>query len=320
MDKANYSSLDLIKTGGFGEIYRAIQEKQGIKRLVILKTIKKKFITSKKVQDQFEDELRVTFPLSHPNIGQILDYYENENKVFFVMEYIQGKTVRELQKKASKVNKQMTIPQVLFLILESAKALDYAHNYIDPFSNRKSPIIHRDISPQNIMITFNGRVKVIDCGVAKAKTNINVTSEGEYKGKPAYMPPEYINGKYYDHRFDQFSLGVIFWELITNKKLFTGRNYVEVLKKIDKCEIPLPRFHNQDIDHELQEVILKMLNPNYRKRFANLEEVQKILHRTLYTLSPSFTGGVFQEFVQSTFKSEILWEKAKLKNLMSQNN
>ena len=86
--KPVYKSLDLLKTGGFGEIYRAIQIKEGLKRLVILKTIKKKLIKTKKVQDQFEDELRVTFPLSHPNIGQIIDYYEDEDQVFFVMEYI----------------------------------------------------------------------------------------------------------------------------------------------------------------------------------------------------------------------------------------
>ena len=104
------------------------------------------------------------------------------------MEYIQGKTVRELQKKSDKVKEYMNIPQVLYLILESCKGLSYAHNFIDSFKKSKSPIIHRDISPQNIMVTYNGRVKVIDFGVAKAKTNINITSQGEYKGKPAYMP------------------------------------------------------------------------------------------------------------------------------------
>ena len=276
----------------------------------------KKFIQSEKIQNQFEDELRVTFPLSHPNIGQILDYYEDENQIFFVMEYIQGKTIRELQKKTEKINKRLSIEQVIYLILESAKGLHYAHEFSDPFLQKQTPIIHRDISPQNIMVTYNGRVKVIDFGVAKAKTNINVTGKGEYKGKPAYMPPEYINDKYYDHRFDQFSLGVIFWELVTNKKLFTGKNFVEVLKKIDKCEVPLPRYYNSDLDQDLQEVILKMLNPSYRKRFNNLDEVQKVLHNFLYKISPNFTPGSFQEFIQDVFKSEIKWETAKIKNLL----
>ena len=318
--KAHYQCLDLIKTGGFGEIYRAIQTKEGIDRLVILKTIKKKLIKTKKVQDQFEDELRVTFPLIHPNIGQIIDYYEDDDQVFFVMEYIQGKTIRELQKKSDKVKKYMTIPQVIYLILESCKGLSYAHNFVDPFKKSKNPIIHRDISPQNIMVTYNGRIKVIDFGVAKAKTNINITAQGEYKGKPAYMPPEYINGKYYDHRFDQFSLGVIFWELLTNKKLFTGKNYVEVLKKIDICDVPLPRFFNSDIDHDLQEIVLKMLHANYRKRYAHLGEVEKELEKKLFQLDPGFTPGSFQNFVESVFKSEILWEKAKIKSLLSNSN
>ena len=315
--KPLYKSLDLLKTGGFGEIYRAIQIKEGLKRLVILKTIKKKLIKTKKIQDQFEDELRVTFPLSHPNIGQIIDYYEDEDQVFFVMEYIQGKTVRELQKKSDKVKKYMSIPQVLYLVLESCKGLAYAHNFVDSFKKAKSPIIHRDISPQNIMVTYNGRIKVIDFGVAKAKTNINITSQGEYKGKPAYMPPEYIHGKYYDHRFDQFSLGVIFWELLTNKKLFTGKNYVEVLKKIDICDVPLPRFYNSEIDHELQEIVLKMLHSNYRKRFSSLSDVEVELEKKLYSLEPSFTPGVFQDFVETVFRSEIVWEKAKIKSLLT---
>ena len=222
MKQSNYHCLDLIKTGGFGEIYRAIQEKQGIKRLCILKTIKKKFIQSEKIQNQFEDELRVTFPLSHPNIGQILDYYEDENQIFFVMEYIQGKTIRELQKKTEKINKKLNVDQVIYLILESAKGLHYAHEFSDPFMQKQTPIIHRDISPQNIMVTYNGRVKVIDFGVAKAKTNINVTGKGEYKGKPALCLQNILTTNTMITVLISF-LWVLFFKLVTNKKLFTGK-------------------------------------------------------------------------------------------------
>ena len=169
------------------------------------------------------DEIRVTFPLNHPNIGQIFEYGEDDQNLYIAMEYIQGITIRDLQKKINKYKKQIELTHAVHLILETCKGLNYAHDFTNPLTGKKESIIHRDISPQNIMIDFDGTVKVIDFGIAKAHSNLHTTQKGKYKGKPAYMAPEYINGSHYDHRFDQFSLGVIFWELICDKKLFTGK-------------------------------------------------------------------------------------------------
>ena len=161
---------------------------------------------------------------------------------FCVLEYIQGVTLREIQKKLDKTKGHIDLSHVIYIVMESAKGLHYAHQYKDQFQKNFQRIVHRDISPQNIMVNFDGMVKVIDFGIAKAKSNVNTTQAGVYKGKPAYMAPEYISPGIYDHRFDQFSLGVVFWELATGKKLFTGKNYIEVIKKFTNAKFHYHAF------------------------------------------------------------------------------
>lgn len=314
--KKQYILLDHIKTGGFGTISRALQHIHGIERLVVIKKIKPEIINHEDHKESFIDEIRTTFPLNHPNIAQTFDYGEEDGQLFCVLEYIQGVTLREIQKKLDKIKGHIDLTHVIYIIMEAAKGLHYAHQYKDQFNKNAQRIVHRDISPQNIMVNFEGIVKVIDFGIAKAKSNINTTQVGVYKGKPAYMAPEYISPGIYDHRFDQFSLGVVFWELSTGKKLFTGNNYIEVIKKIHKCEVPLPRFYNENIDHDLQEVILKMLNKNPRKRFRNLELVHAELDKLLHRIDPNYTSTQFKDFIQQTFRSEIIWENAKIKKVL----
>lgn len=314
--KKEYILLDHIKTGGFGTISRALQHIHGLERLVVIKKIKPEIINNDEHKESFIDEIRTTFPLNHPNIAQTFDYGEEDGQLFCVLEYIQGVTLREIQKKLDKTKGHIDLSHVIYIVMEAAKGLHYAHQYKDQFNKNAQRIVHRDISPQNIMVNFEGIVKVIDFGIAKAKSNINTTQVGVYKGKPAYMAPEYISPGIYDHRFDQFSLGVVFWELATGKKLFTGKNYIEVIKKIHKCEVPLPRFYNEKIGHDLQETILKMLNKNPRKRFRNLELVYAELDKLLHLLDPNYTSTQFKDFIQQTFRSEIIWENARIKKVM----
>ncbi len=310
-----YKILDHLKSGGFGDIHRALFSEDGIERIVVLKTIKKDALNQENIKESFLDEIRTSFPLTHPNIAQIYDYGEEDNKLFCVIEYIQGITVRELQKKRNKYKEDISIEHILYMMIECSNGLHYAHAFKDQFHQKEQKIVHRDISPQNIMVSYEGIIKIIDFGIAKAKSNFNTTEVGVYKGKPAYMAPEYIESKVFDHRFDQFSLGIVFWELISDQKLFTGKNYIEIIKKIHKCEIPLPRFHNENVGHELQEVILKMLHKNPRKRFRNLEVVSKELSKHLYKINPNYSPSNFCNFIQENFKSEILWENARIKNL-----
>ena len=186
-------------------------------RLVVIKKIKPEIINNPELKKSFIDEIRTTFPLNHPNIAQTIDYGEEDGQLFCVLEYIQGVTLREIQKKLDKTKGHIDLTHIIYIVMESAKGLHYAHQYKDQFQKNFQRIVHRDISPQNIMVNFDGMVKVIDFGIAKAKSNVNTTQAGVYKGKPAYMAPEYISPGIYDHRFDQFSLGVVFGSLSREK-------------------------------------------------------------------------------------------------------
>jgi len=314
---ANYLIIDNPANGGFGSIFRAIQEKDITKRIVIMKTIKKKFAKDKSFKNNFLSEIKTSFPLTHPNIAQIYDYGESDGILYYILEYVEGVTVRNLIRKSIENKADLKIPHIVYIIIEACKGLHFAHNFKDQLTGEKYKIVHRDITPHNIMISYTGDIKIIDFGIAKAKTNLETTTVGVYKGKPAYMAPEYIRSGIYDHRFDQFSLGIIFWEMLTRKKLFTGKNYIEIIKSIDKCEIPLPRFHNDNIDHELQEIILKMLHKNPRKRFSNLSTVIQELNKHLYKTYPDFSPSDFSGFIKKIYSSQIRWEETRLRRLIN---
>src|SRR5690606_11961774 len=150
--------------------------------------------------------------------------------------------------------------------------------------------VHRDISPQNILISFEGNVKVIDFGIAKATTNIEATRAGIIKGKPSYLAPEQISGDQVDGRGDIFSLGTVLWEILTGKKLFAGDNDLAILKQSESCSshVKPPSSLNKNIPPELDEIVLKALEKQPSKRFQTAEEVQRALHRFLYSFFPEF--------------------------------
>jgi serine/threonine protein kinase len=308
--------LEELARGGFGSIYLAMQNRGLGQRLIVVKTIKKELSSKEEFRRDFVNEIRNAFPLVHPNIAQIYDYGKSAGLLYYTLEYIEGFNIRKLISILGAHKKKIPIPVAIFIAIQAAKGLHFAHTYTDQMTGKKSPIIHRDISPHNIMISYDGAVKVIDFGIAKGVGDPNQTQKGVFKGKPAYMPPEYILGRTFDHRFDQFSLGVVLWEMLTGVKLFTGKDKMEIVKKISKCEIPLPRFYNDEIDFELQEIVMKMLNGNYRKRYNNISIAQQALARHLIQKYPNLDESSFRDFVKKYFSSRQRWEEARMRRLM----
>lgn len=320
MKISEYLIIDSIGSGGFGTIFRGIQGNGPSRRIVALKLIKEKFSSNEVFKTQFLKEIKTTFKLSHPNIVQVYNFGEEHGRLFCAMEYVEGKSLRDWQSSMQRRNVVMPIPLVIHIILECCKALHYAHNFKNSLTLEKEPLIHRDVSPHNILISFDGQVKLVDFGMAKIDESCrnlkaDKTQTGLLKGKPAYMSPEYIRGSHYDHRIDQFALGVIFWEMLTHSRLFDGKNNIEILRKVDKCEIPLPRFHNQDVSHELQEIVLKCLNHNYRKRFSSLEILHNHLLKLLYAEYPDFSPPDLKEFIHGFYHQPIEHSRDKLKRL-----
>lgn len=308
--------LEELARGGFGSIYLAMQNRGLGQRLIVIKTIKKELSSKEEFRRDFVNEIRNAFPLVHPNVAQIYEYGKSAGLLYYTLEYIEGFNIRKMISILAAHKKGIPIPVAMFIAIEAAKGLHFAHTFTDQLTGKKNPIVHRDISPHNIMISFDGSIKVIDFGIAKGVGNPNHTEKGIFKGKPAYMPPEYILGRTFDHRFDQFSLGVVLWEMLTGTKLFTGKDKLEIVKKISKCEVPLPRFHNDNIDYDLQEIVMKMLNANYRKRYSNISMAQQALSKHLIKKFPNFDESSFRDFISKYFSSKKRWEEARLRRLM----
>jgi eukaryotic-like serine/threonine-protein kinase len=311
----NYLILDKISQGGFGSIYRALHNLPISQRVAVIKTIKNDLSEKNDFKELFISETKTAFPLSHSNIAQIYEYGESNNQLYYILEYIHGINIKELNEKYQ-IKGEFPIPFIIYIIMEACKGLHYAHSFKNKFTGKKIQIIHRDISPKNIMIDFNGNVKLIDFGIAKCKTNIDHNKSTVLKGRPSYMSPEYVQSENYDHRVDQFSLGVIFWELLTQKNLFSGDSHLDVIKQVIKCEIPLPRFHNEKVDPELQEIVLKMLRKKFRERFTNSEILYNTLNKYLYKTYPDFSPSYFAKQIRNMFIGKIKRDENQLKKII----
>lgn len=216
--------LDRIARGGMAELCRAkIIGAQGFEKLVAIKKILPHLADQEDFVSAFIDEARLAAFLHHRNIVQIFDFGEMAGGYFISMEYLSGKPLRTLMNCAGKSDARLPLGMALFIIAEICGGLDYAHN-LKNFSGEPLGIVHRDIGPQNIFITYDGQVKIIDFGIARATSHNTVTTVGSLKGKIAYMSPEQASGKGIDHRSDIFSVGIILYELVTGRHLYTAED------------------------------------------------------------------------------------------------
>ena len=228
-----YLLLEMIATGGVAQLFLAkITGVEGFEKLVAIKMILPHLSGEKELVTAFIDEAKLAALLSHQNIAQIYDFGLMENSYFIAMEYLFGKDLRHILQKAKEKEMPLGLEQALYITSRICSGLDYAHKMAD-FQGKPLHIIHRDISPQNILITYQGEVKIVDFGIAKAASQSTVTSDGAIKGKVAYMSPEQASGEKIDHRSDIFSTGILLYEMLTQKRMFTG-DTLEILDKARK--------------------------------------------------------------------------------------
>ena len=228
------------------------------------------------------------------------------------MEYCDGRNLKEYLDKLKENRFVFPVEISIYIITQVCQALHYAHTLTDKLTGKKANIIHRDISPHNIMLTFDGAVKVIDFGIAKAETNSESTQAGTIKGKISYLAPEYLEGLDLDPRYDEFAVGITLWEMLCNRKLFKAKNELAILKKIQECNIPKPSSINPRVSKELDEIVLKSLSKDRNKRFENLDKLNRTLIKYLYSYFPDFNSSDLSYFSQELFKSEIKEDRAKM--------
>lgn len=303
-----YILLEKISTGGMAEIYKA--KKKGVKgfeKIVALKKILPHLAEDEEFIEMFIDEAKVASKLNHPNIAQIYDLGKINGSYFIAMEYVLGKDLKTILRKIKKEKKPLPPIEISsYIVMKIAEALDYAHRKVDE-NGRPLNIVHRDVSPQNILISYEGEVKLVDFGVAKASIKAHQTIAGSLKGKLLYMSPEQAKGaKNIDGRSDIFSLGTVFYELVTGEKAFLAHSEAEVLDKVRKGSFKPPRSVRPEIPAEVERIIMKAMEPNPSRRYQRASDMRNDIEKFLL----SYKGYIpsardVAEFMYELFEEEI---------------
>ena len=307
-----YLILDHLVDGGMAKICRARFLGEQADKVVAIKMVQPQFSKDEAFKTMFMDEIKVTFGLLHPNVIQTYDYGMNKGQLFVAMEYCDGRNLKEYLDKLKERKFVFPVEISTYIISQACQGLYYAHTFRDKLTGQEANIIHRDISPHNIMLTYDGAIKIIDFGIAKSQTNSESTQAGTIKGKLSYLAPEYLEGLELDPRYDQFALGITLWEMLCSRKLFKENNDLAVLKKIQECKIPVPSSINPNVPKELDEIVLKALSKNRSKRFENLDQMNRALMKFLYAKYPDFNSTDLSYFAQELFREEIKKDREKM--------
>lgn len=309
--------LDKIASGGMAEIFMAQTiGPGGFEKIVALKRILPSYGTHEEFISMFIDEAKVTSSLSHSNIVQIYDFGKINDNYYLSMEFVDGKNLRQLLARTEEQKRLIPLEHTVYIVSKICQGLDYAHRFRDKKLGQALQIIHRDVSPQNILISYEGEVKLIDFGIAKTRRQSGKTKSGVLKGKFGYMSPEQASGSPMDQRSDIFSTGIILFEMLTRQRLFTSNNDLNTLKKIQEAKIPAPSHFNPDIPFELEEIVLKSLQKNPELRYQTALEFHQELSRFLNTLNPDFTSAHVSTYVRSLFAQEILEHKKHMNEIL----
>lgn len=277
---------------------------EGFERVLAIKRILPHLSSDEEFIDMFIAEAKLVARLSHKNITQVYDFGKIGQNYFIAMEYIRGKDLRGILKRCGEKNIKFPIPLAVFIAKEVASGLSYAHRQKDSTGKNLS-IIHRDVSPQNILISYEGDVKVVDFGIAKAGSQSKTTT-GMLKGKLSYMSPEQAWGKTIDHRSDIFALGIVLYEMLTGERLFKGESEINTLEKVRAAQIdPLPSSITADMPAELEAKLLKALAREVIERYQNASDLEADLGSILFELLRTDPALSLRQFMHSLFKAEI---------------
>jgi serine/threonine-protein kinase len=280
-----YRIVRRLASGGMAEVFRAqVVGPEGFEKDVCLKRVLPHLARDSEFVEMFKAEARLAAKLQHTNIVQIFDFGEEDGSYYLAMEYVDGRDLRGILKLAQDRSRVLPPGLAAFITAEAAKGLSYAHTRRE--GSTPLNIVHRDISPHNILISWNGEVKVADFGIAKAASRASATRTGVLKGKIAYMSPEQARGDTVDARSDLFSLGLVLYEMLTGTRPFQGATETETLGRVLHHNISPPLTLNPDIPEPLSQLTMHSLERDRTARFATAEEMSRELSRFLFTLPP----------------------------------
>ena len=304
-----YKILKKVATGGMAEVFLAKRVgMKGFEKLLAIKRILPQFSENEEFIAMFIDEAKLAAQLNHRNIVQIYDFGNQQGSYYIAMEYVFGKDLRTILKKSRDKHQRLPLTQCAYIITEAARGLEFAHNLEDHHGNPLN-IIHRDISPQNIFISYEGDVKIADFGIAKAASKSTETRAGVLKGKILYMSPEQAWGKTIDRRSDLYSLGVLFYEMVADRKIVEADSEFSMLEKVRNAEVDFPPEIFEKIPNRLSYIIKKTLEKDPGNRYQTAHEIRVDLENYLLTAKETLSEKTISGYLKDLFRDEIKEER-----------
>ncbi|MFP2960661.1 protein kinase domain-containing protein [Myxococcus sp. 1LA] len=272
-----YEVVTQLSVGGMAELFLGFTSGPGgFRKYVVIKRVLPDARDNAQFERMFLDEARITAAFNHPNIAQVFDLGREDDGLYLAMEFIAGQNLNQITGACLRRQDQLSLGFTLSVARDVCMALHYAHTYTAP-SGAPSPVIHRDVAQKNIMVTYDGVVKLLDFGIAKAKDSLERTNVGTVKGTTGYMSPEQVRGEKLDGRSDLFSVGVMMHELITGARLFAGKNERDEMMKILDAPVPWPSTVAPHVPEEVSKVVMRALERSREKRFATGRDMAKAI-------------------------------------------
>jgi serine/threonine protein kinase len=304
-----YELLRKLATGGMGQVFLARQKGPvGFQKLLVVKRLLPHLSEDPEFIQMFLDEARIAGLLNHPNIAQIYDLGDVDGVLYIAMEYVHGEAVSQVNVHARQRKGGLPLGLKCRIIADAAAGLGHAHQARTP-SGKKLGLIHRDVSPQNVLVGFNGNVKLIDFGVAKAAGKLSQTVVGTIKGKHAYMSPEQARGEELDARSDVYGLGTVFYELLTHQRLFKRDTDLATLKAVVGARVLPPSEVVPGIPKSLDAVVMKALARRREERFQSAGDFQLALEDYLVAERLAGTQAHLTTFMKDLYSSELEEER-----------
>lgn len=299
-----YILEERIAMGGMAEIFRARTATEGFEKRVCIKRVLPHFLEDEEFVTMFRDEARTAAKLQHANVVQVFDFGEEDSALYLAMELVDGNDLRRIMDASRKKRIAIHIGEAVQIAIDMCRGLHHAHGL---------GVVHRDVSPHNVLVSKVGEVKVTDFGIARAAERATHTSTGIVKGKVAYMSPEQAQGHPFDHRLDQFATGIVLWEMLTGTRLFTGESDVFILKKVLACEIPAPSSIRKDVPPALDEIVLTALSRYADDRYRDMRSMELALQRFLFSGAiDSSTTEVRNIFTRIMQAQELAMRKTQI--------
>ncbi|MEM9068083.1 MAG: protein kinase [Myxococcota bacterium] len=291
-----YRVLRRLGTGGMAEVFLAKSAgAEGIEKILVVKRVLPSFARSSKFITMFVDEAKVAMRLNHPNIVQVYAFEQVKREFLLAMEFCDGLDLGRLVAAARRMTTRIPYGLCAYLVLEVARGLDYAHKRKDE-AGVPMDIVHRDVSPQNVLLTYDGVVKVGDFGIAKARMVSEET--GVIKGKFAYMSPEQARGERVDQRSDVYSLGILLAELLMNRPMYPGQHGLDVLEKVREGELTLPREVDPEVPRPLERIVRRATANDREERYQSARSMAGALTQFLHIQEQVWDGEALEHFIQ----------------------